>query len=32
MNQAYDQDILHLSLFFPYSNQALADGRGCWTA
>jgi len=32
MNQAYDQDVLHLHLFYPYSNQVLANGRGCWTA
>jgi len=32
MNQAYDQDVLHLSLLYPYSNQVLANGRGWWTA
>jgi len=32
MNQAYDQDVLHLSLRYPYSNQVLAKGKGCWTA
>jgi len=31
MNQAYDQDVLHLSLVDPYSNQVLANGRGYWT-
>jgi len=28
MNQAYDQDVLHLSLLYPYSNHVLANGRG----
>jgi len=32
MNQAYDQDVLHLSLLYSCSNQVLANGRGCWTA
>jgi len=31
MNQAYDQDVLHLSLLYPYSNQVLANGGRCWT-
>jgi len=28
MNQACDQDALHLSLLCPYSNEVLANGRG----
>jgi len=23
---------IRLSLLYPYSNQVLANGRGCWTA
>jgi len=32
MNQAYGQELLQFSLIYPYSNQVLANGRGCWTA
>jgi len=32
MNQAYDQDVLHLSLLYPYSNHVSVNGKGCWTA
>jgi len=27
-----ERDVLHLSFLYPYSNQVLANGRGCWTA